>query len=175
MLFSTILFIGCSTDVNEDSFNDSYSSRLSDDNLNSKAVIRPFKSKAFGDWYFVESIECNGLLQYSIMGTGNATHMGAINIEGTICTFPPDQYFLSGKYIAANGDELFWESTEVFFDELGLFAGGVFQFLGGTGRFSSAVGTFTINETIKVDEFDQVYGFPLSGTFSNKGSGSIAY
>ena len=164
MLLSAILFIGCSTDNQEDFLNDSSRSKLSKDNL-AKVVTRPFKSKASGDWFIVESTECNGLLQYTILGNGNATHMGAIDVEGKICTFPPDLYFLTVKFTAANGDEITLESVEVFFTEDGHYAGGVFNCVGGTGRFENATGSVTVNEFIAITDFDQETGLPLTGTF----------
>ena len=177
MLFSALLFIGCSTENEEDFLIESSSAKLSKDISSAKMVKRHFKMKAYGDWFLVvaESTECNGLPQYSIQGQGNATHMGAITVEGKICAGPPELYFISGKYTSANGDELTWESTEVFFDENGIYAGGVFQFVEGNGRFSNVEGTFTVNEALIIAEIDEQTGFPLGGTWSNNGSGTITY
>lgn len=175
MVFWTLLFIGCSIDEQEDLLIDTSSIEISEVDLNAKAVNRPFKSKASGNWFFTESTDCNGLLQFSIIGMGKATHMGKIDVEGVICTLPNEQYYLTGKFVAANGDELNWESVEVFFDEFGLFAGGVFDVVGGTGRFKNATGTFTTKEYLIVEELDESTGLPVSGTFSNDGSGTINY
>ena len=109
MFFSAVLLLGCSVENDENILTES----VGDDNLVSRVATRPFKSKVSGDWFIVESTECDGLLQYSITGVGNVTHMGAIDADGKICTFPPEQFYVSGKYIAANGDELYWESEEV--------------------------------------------------------------
>ncbi|PTX44248.1 hypothetical protein C8P64_0222 [Christiangramia gaetbulicola] len=175
LAFCTLLFIGCSIDEQEDFLKDSSGIKTSEVELKAKVVNRPFKSKASGNWFFTESTNCNGLLQFSIKGNGKAIHLGIIDVEGVICTIPNEQFYLSGKYIAANGDELYWESVEVFFDEFGLFAGGVFDFVGGTGRFSDATGSFRSNETLIVEELDETTGQPVSGTFSNDGWGTIIY
>jgi hypothetical protein len=175
MLFSAILFIGCSTDTQEDFLYDSSSSELSVNSLKAKVVTRPFKFKASGDWFIIESTECNGLIPYTIKGNGNATHMGLMDVDGRICSYPPDLHFLTVKFTAANGDELNWESVEVFFNEDGLYAGGVFNCLGGTGRFENATGSITVNEFITITDFDPETGLPLSGIFSNSGNGTVIY
>ncbi len=175
VLFSALLFTGCSTENEEDFLIESSSSKLSKENLTTKVVTRPFKFKASGDWFIVESTECNGLIQYTIVGNGNATHMGAIDIEGKICSFPPDLHFLTVKFTAANGDQLTMESVEVFFNEDGLYAGGVFNCVEGTGRFENATGSVMVNEFITITDFDQETGLPLAGIFANKGNGTVTY
>lgn len=179
-LFLTILsasiFIGCSTENEEGMIIESANYKLNKDNLSQRVINRPFKSRASGNWFIVESTDCNGLLQYSITGIGNATHMGLIDIEGKICTYPPDNlYFLTVKYKAANGDELIWESVSVNFNEDGLFEGGLFECVGGSGRFSDAEGNVSINEILTVTSLDETTGLPLAGTFSNIGFGNITY
>lgn len=173
---SVMIFIGCSTENVEDFENASDSFKTAKENSNAKVVTRPFKSKGAGEWFLVESTECDGLLQYSIQGTANATHMGRVDIEGRICTFPPDGlYFITVIYTAANGDEITWEADEVFLNDQGLFAGGVFVCVEGTGRFSDAEGSITVNEVLIPTDFDPTTGLPLAGTFSNESEGTITY
>jgi hypothetical protein len=175
-VLSAMIFIGCSTENAEDFENTMESFKTTQKSSNAKVVTRPFKSKADGRWFIVESTECDGLLQYSIEGTGNATHMGKVDIEGRICTFPPDGiYFLTVTFTAANGDKLTWQSEEVFINDQGLYAGGVFNCLDGTGRFSDAVGTITVNEVLEPTDFDPSSGLPLAGLFSNDSEGTITF
>jgi len=181
---SAFLFLGCSTDNQEDFLNESLNSKLSQDNLSTKTtkvVERPFKSKASGDWFIndiPEEYVCNGLLQYSIVGTGNATHMGKVDILGTLCTFPPtQQYFLRVTFTAANGDTVTWQSGEVFINEDDVYVGGIFDCIEGTGRFEGATGQVTFDELLVPTMFDFSFDppLPVAGTFSNKGLGTITY
>ena len=180
MVFSAFLFLGCSTDKQEEFFNDSSNFKLSEGSFAAKVVTRPFNSKASGDWFInlnPEEYVCNGLLQYSIVGTGNATHMGKIDISGTLCTFPPEQiYILEVTFTAANGDSITLESGEVFINE-GNYIGGIFNFTDGTGRFEGASGQITVDEILVPIEFDNSFDppLPIAGTFSNKSSGTITY
>ena len=175
-VLSTILFLGCSAENDESSIVESASYKLNKVNSSTKAVTRPFKSKASGEWFIVEPTDCDGLLQYSIIGNGNATHLGSFNIQGKMCTYPPDNlYFFTIKYIAANGDELILESVDVYINEVGLFEGGVFECVGGTGRFSNSEGNIEVHEFLSVTEFDDTTGLPLAGTFSNMGAGTITF
>lgn len=176
MLFGVFLFLGCSTETEEELYASPAKAKISKDQPAEKAVTRPFKSKADGEWFIVESTDCNDLLQYAIVGTGNATHMGKILIEGKICTFPPENvYFLTVRFTAANGDMVVWESSEVFINEFGLYGGGVFNCVEGSGRFENAEGTITVNEVLTVTSIDEATGLPLGGTFTNTGSGTITY
>lgn len=171
---SAMILTGCSTENTEDFENATVSFKTAKENSNIKVVTRPFQSKCDGDWFLVPSTECEGLLQYSIQGTGNATHMGQVDIVGRICTYPPEGlYFLTVTFKAANGDELTWASDEVFINEQGLYAGGVFDCIGGTGRFSNAEGSITVNEVLIPTEFDGE--LPIAGTFSNDSKGTIAF
>lgn len=176
MIFSTLLLTGCSIDNDEDLTTESSSSELVLDDVNSEMATRPFKSRAFGEWYWTESNNCGGLLQYTITGTGNATHMGLISVDGTLCTYPPQGiYFITVKYTAANGDYVLLESEEVFLNEDGLFAGGIFNFTDGSGRFNEVQGSVEVDEVLLVTEIDPITGIPLAGTFSNKSLGTIMY
>lgn len=171
-----LISVGCSTENQEGLAIESSNLKFSEANLSTNAETRPFHSKASGDWFIVGSTECSGLLQYAIIGNGNATHMGLIDVEGKICTYPPDHlYFFTVKYTAANGDELNWESVDVNINEDGLMESGVFVCTGGTGRFSNAEGTVSVNEFLTVTAIDQSTGLPLAGTFSNNGSGTLIY
>jgi len=171
-----ILLAGCSADVEDEMLGKPSSTETGADKMSSKVVERPFKSKADGNWFLVPSIDCEGLLPYSIEGTGNATHLGRFDIEGTLCAFPPEGlYFLTVKFIAANGDELIWESVEPFIDQNGQYTGGIFECKGGTGRFEMAEGTITVNEMLETTSVDPATGIPLSGTFTNAVTGTLAY
>ena len=175
-VLSAMIFIGCSAENAEDFENASESFKTTEKSSNAKVVTRPFKSKGAGEWFLVESAECGDLLQYTIQGTGNATHMGRVDIEGRICTFPPGGiYLLTVTYTAANGDAITWESEEVFINDEGLFAGGVFVCVEGTGRFIDAEGSITVNEILIPTDFDPSTGLPLAGTFSNDSEGTITY
>lgn len=180
ILFLTVLsatiLIGCSTENAEDFENSLDGFKTTIENSNAKVVTRPFKSSGDGEWFIVPSSECGELLQYSIQGTGNATHMGKVDIEGRLCTFPPEGiYLLTVTYTAANGDEITWESDQVFINEQGLYAGGVFVCIGGTGRFTDAEGSITVNEGLIPTDFDPTSGLPLAGLFSNESEGTITY
>jgi hypothetical protein len=182
MALSAFLFLGCSTDNQEDSFYDSSNSRLSEDNVAARQVTRPFKSKASGDWFInlnPQEYVCDGLLQYSIVGTGNATHMGKINILGTLCTFPPEGiYILEVTFTGANGDSITWRSgDDVFINEQGLYAGAVFDCVAGTGHFEDASGQITVDDFLVPTEFDNTFEppLPVAGTFSNMSLGTITY
>lgn len=175
-VLSAMIFIGCSTENAEDFENSLEGFKTTKAESNEKVVTRPFKSKGAGEWFYVESTECGELFQYTIRGTGNATHMGKVEIEGRICTFPPEGlYLLTVTYTAANGDTLTWESDEVFINDQGLFAGGVFVCVEGTGRFSDAEGSIEVNEILIPTDFDPTTGLPLAGTFSNDSEGTITY
>lgn len=176
MLVGALFFAGCSNEIDDELSDNPLKAKLGTDNPAEKLVTRPFKSSASGDWFLSESTVCDELLQYSIVGNGNATHMGAITIEGTLCTFPPEGlYFITVTYTAANGDQVTWEAVDVFTNEEGLFEGGVFECLGGTGRFEGSEGMITVNELLIVTAFDEELGLPLGGTFTNNGSGTLAY
>lgn len=133
----------------------------------------PFKSSAHGDWFVTESTDCGGLIQTSISGVGNATHLGLIDVIGIACLLPPIEYYFDVTYVAANGDSLFWESTEVFLSEEGLFEGGMFSCTGGSERFINAEGTITVDEILTVTVIDQTTGLPLAGTFENTALGTL--
>ena len=176
MVVGAFFFMGCSTETEEDLEASLLKTKLGKDKTTEKVVSRPFKSKASGEWFFeeAESEECDGLLRYSIVGVGNATHMGKISIQGTLCTFPPENiYIITVTYTSANGDQITWQSGDIFLNEENIFAGGVFNCIGGTGRFEGAEGSIAVDEMLEVTLISD--GLPLAGTFSNEGSGIIIY
>ncbi|MBT8394090.1 MAG: hypothetical protein KJN66_04480, partial [Bacteroidia bacterium] len=78
-VLSAFLFLGCSTDNQEEFFDDSSNFERSDNNVAAKVVTRPFKVKGSGTFSFVSfppTQACGPYLQYLIEGQGNATHLG---------------------------------------------------------------------------------------------------
>ncbi len=176
MVSAALLLTGCSTDEQEDSAYVSSMAAITEDASSAKVVTRPFKSAASGDWFIVESSECGDLFQFTLLGTGNATHMGLVDIEGRLCAFPPANiYFLTVTYTAANGDEITWQSVEVKINDEGVFAGGTFECIDGTGRFSEATGSIEVDEFLTVTEIQEGTGLPLAGLFDNTSKGWIRY
>ena len=80
-------------------------------------------------------------------GTGRATHMGRITVEGTVCQHPETGELTdgSGTYTAVNGVALFAEfGGQGYLNPDGTFTGEGYGILtGGTGRFVSATGEWT--------------------------------
>jgi hypothetical protein len=105
------------------------------------AVVRPLHISGVITFYYDGSIDDQGV----------ATHIGNFTGAGT---------WYSGKYIAANGDELYWEVAE-----LGTYT---LNITGGTGRFENATGTYSFE------------WFPISesadgATFEYIGEDTITY
>jgi hypothetical protein len=178
MVLSTFLFLGCSTDNQEDSFYDSSNSKLSEDNLVAKVVTRPFKVKGSGTFSFVSfpfTEECGSYLQYLIEGQGNATHLGKFTVTITYCTDFVDYHYLSGTQVAANGDELEFYSVGSGVDEQGQWTDYIYD--GGTGRFTDAEGTLRLYGVFEPTDFDFSIDppLPLAGVYSNHGSGTLTY
>ncbi|NHF57941.1 hypothetical protein FK220_001215 [Flavobacteriaceae bacterium TP-CH-4] len=105
---------------------------------------------------------CEGFIQFSASGEGNATHLGLFTLELDYCTdgtAPLGPIF--AKQTAANGDQVLsvvvgGDPTENSLD---------FLIYGGTGRFENATGFVTLFFV-----FDY-----LNQTFDNFGEGTITY
>lgn len=115
---------------------------------------------------------CGPLLPLKIEGSGKASHVGNLDVILTWCTGEiggPDNFIIDGVITAANGDEIWFQST-------GPFRPFEIDYIvtGGTGRFEEAEGEFTLTQT----EFEIIdvtpEGFP-SGTYANEGAGYIVY
>ena len=110
--------------------------------INAKdAVARPFHISGVITFYYDGSIDDQGV----------ATHLGNFVSVGT---------WVSGKYIAANGDELNWEVAGE-----GTYS---INFAGGTGRFANATGSYAF-------QLDPIPGPEGGMTFEYTGEGTITY
>ena len=176
MALSTLLFLGCSTDTQEDLFNDSVNAELSQDNISAKAATRPFKVKGSGTWQVLpEATACEaGLFQVFIEGKGNATHLGLFDVTITACTNFDDSYFFDATLVAANGDELSAISVDWGYTEEGQ-EWTDYIFDGGTGRFENATGDLRLYGVSVPTVFHPVAGFPIAGIYNNSGYGTITY
>ncbi len=175
-VFSAILFLGCSTDNQEEFFNDSSNSKLSEHNVEAKVVTRPFKVKGSGTFSFISfppTEECGSFLQYLIEGQGNATHLGLFTVTITYCTDFGANHFLTGTQVAANGDELHFYSIGFGQDEQGQWTDYFYD--GGTGRFKNVTGDMRLYGVTEFTDFDPVTGIPMAGVYSNYGTGTLTY
>lgn len=104
-----------------------------------------------------------------LSGDGNASHTGLFQVSIVWCTnvdadLGSPVNFIAGTLTAANGDDIYFESTS--------FNGPSVDYvvIGGSGRFKDASGEFNLATTDF--SFDPVTG---SGTYSNEGGGYIVY
>ena len=175
-VLSAFLFLGCSTDNQEDFLDDSSSSKLSEDNIVAKVVERPFKVKGSGTFSFVSfppTEECENLLQYLIEGEGNATHLGRFSVTITYCTDFGNNSFITGTQVAANGDELDFYSVGFGVDEQGQWTDYIYD--GGTGRFTNATGELRLYGIVEFTDFDPFTDLPIAGVYTNFGYGTLTY
>ena len=91
--------------------------------------------------------------------TGTGTHLGRFELYETLCLDPfLGGFFVDGKLVAANDDELYFR-VDGTFPPLES-SGWVFQ--GGTGRFASAEGV--AHETLIRDDGGAIIGVEAVGT-----------
>ncbi len=176
MALSAFLFLGCSTDNQEDFFYDSSNANLSEDNLAAKVATRPFKIKGAGTWQVLpEATDCGPeLFQGSIQGQGNATHLGLFSVALTTCTNFFDYYYFEGTLTAANGDLLnAYSVASGFTDEGEEWTEYIFD--GGSGRFEYATGNLRLIGVSIPTEFHPDTGLPVAGVYTNYGYGTIRY
>ena len=175
-VLSAFLFLGCSTDNQEEFLNDSSNSRLSEDNVAAKVVTCPFKVKGSGTWQVLpEATACDpGLFQVFIEGNGNATHLGLFDVTITACTNFDDSYFFDATLVAANGDELSAISVDWGYTEEGQ-EWTDYIFDGGTGRFENATGDLRLYGVSVPTVFHPETGLPIAGIYNNSGYGTITY
>ena len=95
---------------------------------------RPFEFRPNNDGQLIEEQgNC-----FTIVGTGNATHMGDVLVINEICQFG-FRAVNHNTLVAANGDQLYsvrktkWNAETERFE-------GIFTIVGGTGRFEGATG-----------------------------------
>lgn len=120
-------------------------------------VTVPFKAN-FSVWDHSDYTDpsCGeGWFNLTMEGYGNITHLGKMSTIMKFCLNPADGHYVAvdGTFVAANGDELYFEVIEGWvvpidggellyyqtqFDD-------PINFLGGTGRFEGASGTATTN------------------------------
>ncbi len=134
---------------------------------------RPWKIKTAGTFGVDFTLPgCGPLLPLKIEGSGTASHVGNLDVVLTWCTPGiglPGNFIIDGVITAANGDEIWFEST-------GEFRPFEIDYIvtGGSGRFEEAKGAFTLTQT----DFEIIAvspeGFP-SGTYANEGGGYIVY
>ena len=159
-IFAVCLLSSCdkeSLDLYSDEFNSSEMKRSVDPKT--EGVTVPFKSNFYteqeGD---IDMGACEGdvIGLNTQVGGGNATHLGKFTTVMTFCMnfddTDPDNFAkywaVDGKFIAANGDELwFTVSGQVILYPPGThpfyvaYFDDEFTFLGGTGRFLGATGS----------------------------------
>lgn len=110
--------------------------------INAKDLVtRPFKISG----------QITFFLDGSILDQGVATHLGQFDSFGT---------WSAGEYVAANGDELYWEVAGPMTFKI--------IFTGGTGRFVNATGSYDFQWT-------EIPGPDGGWTFAYTGTGSITY
>jgi hypothetical protein len=108
--------------------------------INAKDMVtRPFQISGVITFFYVGTIDDQGV----------ATHLGNFVSYGT---------WMSGKYIAANGDELYWQVA----------GGYIINIIGGTGRFENATGEYAF-------ELNPISGPEDGMTFEYTGKGTITY
>jgi hypothetical protein len=118
---------------------------------NAKAITRTIKfHRASGIFDFVyPSTECSPFIQVLIIGNGNGTFLGNIEVINKYC-FDGEEPVgpIYGFLTAANGDEIFTQmigAEEVPAPEISNFE---YVILGGTGRFEGASGWIQLNGTV---------------------------
>lgn len=118
-------------------------------NSQDKQVTRPFK----GSFYAVDVPPYGNPQPLSI--SGNATHLGRFTGSMDFYKPPISTFYLKGTLIAANGDEIFFESYPILsfisFPHYGKLSG-EFEFAGGTGRFNNCSGVVKISGVFNMDE-----------------------
>ena len=140
-----------------------------------RIVERPFKVRGSGTFELTNGVDsCPGFpLQIALNGCGNATHVGRYTVDLTWCFNPgsetqPPSLYIFGTLTAANGDEIYMETTGQGVGENGEVYE-TFSFIGGTGRFQDVSGSFDLYTTTVFGENC------FCGTYSNFGEGSISY
>lgn len=166
-LFTMILFFSCSTD------NEPLDLMLEEETemrkpMESKMVTIPFKAN-FSVWDqsdYTDPSCGEGWFNLTMVGEGTINHLGKMSTIMKFCLNPSNGYYenVDGVFVAANGDELYFEVPEGWVLPID---GGEFlyyqsqfddpiNFLGGTGRFEGASGNATTNayvHSIPADEW----------------------
>lgn len=164
-LFVLALIYGCSDQTESDD------SRSLISNTEMNGPNKPFKVRGSGTFVGVAPDgSCNLPVQIALNGGGNATHTGLYTVDLTWCFQPPEgPLFIFGTIIAANGDELYIETTGQGVGDNGEVYE-TFAFVGGTGRFTEVSGEFDLYTTTVWDT-----NCDLCGTYTNYGEGTISY
>ena len=162
----SMFFMGCNVENVDDSINSSANLQFNANISKTKVFTRPFKVKGSGTFEVVAPSEFQDLIQVLIQGQGNATHLGLFHAEITYCTDFEYNHYLTGKQIAANGDEIYFYSVGFGVDDEGEWTEYIYS--GGTGRFENASGELKL---YGVSEFTG----PTSGVYKNHGSGTLSY
>lgn len=163
-----VLVPGCTRDPLSPSSDEalywSNASRSRDSNL--KAVEKIFKLQSEGTLAISPGADCANLTQITILGTGNATHLGKFELAIVWCTDFMGTNRLIGTQVDANGDEIYFYAVAFGEDSRGEWTD--FVFIGGTGRFTHASGNLRL--------YNQVtFTSPQLGLYSNSGEGIIRY
>ncbi len=171
-LLAVLLFsFSCSNEAVEDPA-EGLSAVNASANKKTNPKERPWKIASAGTYGADFNLPgCGPLLPLKIEGSGKASHVGNLDVVLTWCTGGiggPDNYIIDGVITAANGDEIWFQST-------GPFRAFEIDYIitGGTERFEYAEGEFTLTQT----EFDEENGageLPR-GTYANEGVGYIKY
>lgn len=135
--------------------------------LTAKAVHRPFKLSGEGTLNVAaNTTACPGLMQLTVNGTGNATHLGKFEVSLVWCTNFTDINYATGTQVAANGDELYFRLAGMGYDADGEWADYVYE--GGTGRFENANGE--LHERIYTTFVD-----PVNAVYTSTANGWLSY
>ncbi len=158
-IFALCLLNSCNKevlDVSSDEFNSSEMKRSVDPKT--EGVTIPFKSNFYTEQQgLIDMDACEGdfIGLNTQVGGGNATHLGKFKTRMEFCmnfndTSPKfgEYWAVDGKFIAANGDELYFTvSGQVLMYPEGFdpfyvaYFDDPFTFTGGTGRFVGATGS----------------------------------
>jgi hypothetical protein len=97
---------------------------------------------------------------FAATDSGQGTHIG--RERGVSIWESP--FLATGIIVAANGDKLFWETSD----------GSLYTFTGGTGRFEGATGSFHSTTSAPVETCDPLTG-KCDWTYTFKSIGTITY
>ena len=138
------------------------------EDLNKKAVERPFKIKNLeGTFLLGGDATCATL---NAEGEGTVSHLGLSAVVEQWCWNgqETDLGTRTSVFTAANGDELYCTITTIDWLISNQSFVETVKFEGGTGRFANASGQFTQSVEIQ-------FNGPASGTFVLNGEGTIKY
>ncbi|WP_445386039.1 hypothetical protein ACT6NV_04340 [Robiginitalea sp. IMCC44478] len=160
------LLIGCSPEE-LDSTLESTTLKAGVNEKSTNDVQRPFKLRGEGILSLSQDTDdCPGLMQLTVNGSGQASHLGNFQVSLVWCTNFTDTNYASGKQIAANGDELYFYLVDNGVDENGEWA--LYSYEGGTGRFENLRGEL-------YERITTTFTGPFTAVYTNTGNGWLSY